>query len=318
MNNTDNALLNPTQKTRIYGLDIWRIIAMFMIVFLHVSGHGGIPNQLRESAPLSINYYISTFLHYFSNVGVNIFVLLTGYLYADRKLKIANLLNIVYAVIFYSMAFWIFQKIMHPGGANLKMLLQGLSGYWFVNVYIALFCFIPFFNLLINNRKMSCYFIFTGLLLFSIIPTFTRLDLFGSNGGFSLLWFSVLYMSGAFFRKYKLENNFRYWRIYFFSLLFSVACKFVIEEIIFAMKGKYVIAGGYFYSYNSPLNYLQALCLVMIFSKIKEVPSWLQKIVAWGSPLMIGIYLVHDNAFFRSEYIINKFSFIRISSRLNN
>lgn len=46
------------------------------------------------------------------------------------------------------------------------------------------------------------------LVLFSVIPTINVFgDSFGINGGYSLLWFIVLYCIAAYVRRYPLKNR---------------------------------------------------------------------------------------------------------------
>lgn len=62
-------------KSRNYGIDLLRIVSMFMICILHVIGvWGG-----EASATLSLNYNIAWLIECACDCAVNAFALISGY-----------------------------------------------------------------------------------------------------------------------------------------------------------------------------------------------------------------------------------------------
>lgn len=51
----------------------------------------------------------------------------------------------------------------------------------------------------------------------------------------------------------------------------------------------------YYFRYNSLLVLTQAVFLWLVFLNIKVDNRTLQKIIAFAAPLMMGVYLIHDN-----------------------
>lgn len=80
------------------NLELLRILAIIMIIAHHYSVHGGwdIPNEL------SYNRIIVQFLSLGGKLGVNCFVLITGYFMINSKFNIKKFAKIVGQVFFYS------------------------------------------------------------------------------------------------------------------------------------------------------------------------------------------------------------------------
>ena len=76
---------------RNYGIDLIRIISMYMIVILHVLGQGGILWNLEK---LSFRYNISWLLEIFCYCSVTCYALITGYVMNNGKFKYKKIINL--------------------------------------------------------------------------------------------------------------------------------------------------------------------------------------------------------------------------------
>ena len=89
-------------KERNYGIDLLKIVSMFMVVVLHVLRHGGI----LENVPiLSINDTVAWVMEILCLCAVNLFALTTGYLCIDKKFNFKNVINLWIWVLFYNVLF---------------------------------------------------------------------------------------------------------------------------------------------------------------------------------------------------------------------
>ena len=88
-----------TKQERIVGIDILRILSMFMVVVLHVLGHGGI---LANAEALSFKWFIVSGIEALCIIGVNCFALITGYVNGEKTFKLKNIINLGLQVFFYS------------------------------------------------------------------------------------------------------------------------------------------------------------------------------------------------------------------------
>ena len=87
------------------NLELSRILAMYLIVMHHFSVHGGV-SIWSGSAPLSFNFYLDQLLSTGGKIGVNLFVLITGYFLAKKFSKFSSLVYLwiktfSYVIIFF-------------------------------------------------------------------------------------------------------------------------------------------------------------------------------------------------------------------------
>lgn len=77
-------------KQRLYGIDIARLTAMFMVVVLHNHGRGGVLDwtidSMRDCVYLALEYY--------AIVAVNVFALISGYLSAGKPLRTRSIFSV--------------------------------------------------------------------------------------------------------------------------------------------------------------------------------------------------------------------------------
>ena len=71
-------------KNRNYQIDILRIIAMIMVLVLHVFGHGGMIQLCASQKDAT------WLLEAFAFVGVDVFAIISGYVYTERGIKMAK------------------------------------------------------------------------------------------------------------------------------------------------------------------------------------------------------------------------------------
>lgn len=75
------------------NLELSRILAMYLIVMHHFSVHGGV-SIWSGSAPLSFNFYLDQLLSTGGKIGVNLFVLITGYFLAKNSVNFQPCLSV--------------------------------------------------------------------------------------------------------------------------------------------------------------------------------------------------------------------------------
>ena len=78
------------------NFELLRIISMILIVLHHYALHGGLfqPNNLNEKVGL--------FILLGGKIGVNVFVIISGYFLVNSKFRIKKLLQLIGQVYFYA------------------------------------------------------------------------------------------------------------------------------------------------------------------------------------------------------------------------
>ena len=189
-------------KERNYGIDIFKMFAMYLVCVLHVLGQGGV---IYTVEPVSVNYVISWSLELIAYVAVNCFALASGYVGFKAKFRPNKLINLWIAVVFYGVLFTLLFSLtgaVNVGFSDWKMaftpFLSGNygGGYWYFTAYAVTFLLMPFYNYILNNldKKRLTYLVIVLFVLFSVVPAIKQADYFLLKDGYSYVWISVLYL----------------------------------------------------------------------------------------------------------------------------
>ena len=283
---------------RNYGIDLLKMLLMFMIVVLHVIGLGGV-----LSAPdiRAANYCTAWTLEVVCYCAANCYALITGYVHYNRKYRIHSLLMICLQMLFYSVLisgiFW----IVKPGKFTLDALLNTLfpvsrSVHWYISSYVGLYLFIPLLNAGAEamTRNQAKYYLAASMIIFSIIPTFLMADPYKLSGGYSTIWLMHLYLTGAFVKKFGWETRLsRKQLVMIFSaaILVTLGVMFSLEAVTRMIFGEPRYS-NLLVSYVSPTIVLSGLSLFLYFLTIR--PS--ERIVKYLrvlSPAAFGVTIIH-------------------------
>lgn len=284
--------MKEKDANRNYGIDLLRLLAMFMIVILHSLGQGGILANVSKN---SYQYVIAWILEIWAYPAVDIFALISGYVnYNDKekKLKYSNYLKIWFQVVFYCLVITILFKIFMPNIISINDYFKALlpvsnNIYWYFTAYTGLFIFMP----LINNGLRNMDIKLVKKLLFFIIFVFSIFsgigDIFKLYNGYSFVWIMLLYVLGAGIKKCNLGKNIKNHQIIIGLLLLC----------IFTFSYKYYsssISENIFISYISPSVLLSAILYLIGFSRLK-LNKILLKIVEFAAPSAFAVYLLNTN-----------------------
>lgn len=293
------------KNKRNYGIDIARLLAMFMVVLLHNLSNGGIL-QFDNTSLENMSFWI---IENLSIVAVNLFALITGFLMVGHSINPKRLISLWIEVWFWSVAvtlliFWITNSF------DIKVLIKSMfpvlfKGYWYFNAYIVLYFLIPFLNSgfeLIEFSKLKK--LIYCLIILSVTVGFIG-NLFEEEG-YSALWLIILYLIGAIIRKIKDEGKRRIHKDFFLGMYFLGACISLIGEIV---SIKYIGHTGHWLSYNSPIILFQSVALFIYLVQIDINNTYFQKVLKWASPLSFAVYLIDTNQQFFNFYH-GKLSFI--------
>lgn len=136
------------------SLELLRIFAMFLIVCHHFAVHGAIhAGRLSELLQFSfIKVLWVQFLASGGKIGVNLFVLITGYFLIKSTPKISSLVRLYLTTVFYTIPIYFLFVFLHKTHFSLETFLENLfpittGRYWFITCYAVLFLFAPFLGL---------------------------------------------------------------------------------------------------------------------------------------------------------------------------
>tara|TARA_R110000744_G_scaffold109639_1_gene207136 strand:- start:882 stop:1898 length:1017 start_codon:yes stop_codon:yes gene_type:complete len=268
---------------------------MLLIVAHHYSIHG----NWNMDDSININRLFVQFLSIGGKLGVNLFVMITGYFMIKSNIKLNSVIKLVSQTWFYSVLFFFinqyFQIVPVGGLIILKSFLPIIfNSYWFITSFVVLFLLIPYLNILINNLDQKQYLV----LLMSLIVLNVLIPI---NLGFgSVDWFIFLYVLGGYISLYpKLfsKNGLVYLNVFFISYFGIFVTIIILDYLRFTSP-------LYFISENSPFI---LICSISLFSFFKNVTIKNSSVINTMASSVFGIYLIHDNIILRSYIWENVF-----------
>ncbi len=195
-------------KVRNSNLELLRIFSMLLIVIAHSMLYG---LKLQMNTPS----YSADLFWYNGSVGVNCFVLISGYFSINQKISLKRMLKLWVTVFTYSFAIYVAVCCFSASSSqiwNFKHLFDFCfpvvsATYWFISTYILLMLLSPFLNRYLQSLDRESTFRYLGALtiLLVLFPSiFRAIHLSGSLGLFVLL-----YSIGAAIRRHVNLGNVR-------------------------------------------------------------------------------------------------------------
>lgn len=289
-------------KDRNYGIDFFRILATFMVVILHVVGHGGIRSHTELLSP---SYHVSWLIIIATYCAVNCFGLISGFVLYNAKVSLSKVFALWLQVLFYSILSLVFLSIFSPNAIDLDTILSAIfpinrTHYWYMSAYFGMLLFTPLLNVIISHtdKRTLGVILLSVFIILVIIPTCLAADPYELNSGYSLIWLMLLYLIGAYISKYQIAEKIRnthIWILIFSMVLITFLFKALLEYITVKWLGEPQY-GSLLVSYTSPTILMIAIGLLLIFSK-QTFHSTINKLISILSPATLGVYLVHTNSF---------------------
>ncbi|MBO5737610.1 MAG: acyltransferase family protein [Clostridia bacterium] len=280
-------------KERNVGIDLLRILAMCMVVFLHVLAQGGVINNALAISKL--HYYTQKSIQTIAYCAVNCYAIISGFVGVGRKWKISSLISLLFTVLFYTVGFSFIFYILKPQEIGLVGMFKAmLPDYWYVMAYCGLFFFMPILNRFIETASRETCFASIGwlfLVLSCTSPIFAIMgqDPFHLSEGFSMLWLMVLYLVGGYLKIYGINVKHVKAKMW---ILFAVCI-----AVTFLSKVATNVLGypdlNILYYYTSPTIFLASIALVVIFSNL-NIKSGKKQRITYFATFTFAIYLIHQ------------------------
>lgn len=297
------------QKTRNSNVELLRIIAMVMILGLHVNFLAiGQPNA-QEIISSPIQSFIRLFAEYACIVGVNVFVLISGWFGIHYKPK--GIVQFLFQSLFFSLIIFIPFVITGEVKINILNIMSSFllykNVYWFVWAYLVLYIMAPMLNAFIekSNKQTLKRFLILFFVIQTIASIFTNVGFY--KAGYDPLSFIGLYLLARYFRLYK-ENNCKYIYLFIFVLcvlLNTLAC---FMPPFFGISNGLMV--GITLMYTNPMNIIGALSLLLFFTKL----DFRSRVVNYIATSCFAVYLLHMHFCLSgyyidtAKYLYNKFS----------
>lgn len=290
------------KKERASNIELLRIIAMLLIIAFHYAVKSGFWFET-----VTVNKMLMNVTEMFGELGVNLFILITGYFMINGTFRWKKVFYMILQVLFYN---WLSILVLYNGHigpaigeaqtADFFPVIYGR--YWFMTTYILLYIISPYLNRLVKNlsKKEFEKLLLICLVLWSVIPTIfgARVDdtetLLNYN---RFIWLSVVYLLGAYISLYGNEVKCLSYKAgtYFAG---SAVMLLLITGIIFLMECNMelvqkigISSATYFWRPNTILTAAWSLLIFLAFLRLK-MPNikWMNRLAS----TTLGVYTLHD------------------------
>ncbi|MGN0613253.1 MAG: acyltransferase [Porcipelethomonas sp.] len=294
---------------RNYGIDLLRMFAMFLIAMLHVLGQGGV---LSASADSGVKNEAAWFLEIGAYCAVNCYAIISGYVGLGSKFKYTNIIMLWLQVVFYTLSITAVFSILKPGTVGEEQWIAAAlpvceKQYWYFTAYFMTFLFSPVLNKAVEcmgHRQMKVTLI-SLLAIVSLPVLYTETDVFGTASGYSTLWLMIMYLLGAYIKKY---NSLSYLTPLkaFSGYIASVCVTWAVKFGLMTYMPDYT-NNGLLVSYTSPTIIAAGIFLFMAFKglRLNKISC---KIISAVSPLSFSVYIIHVHPLIWGNYVKGMFA----------
>ncbi len=302
-----NNLLMPQKKQRNLGIELFRIVAMLLIVLLHVLGRGGVYSNAEY---LSVNYKIAWFLETVAFCSVNCYAVISGFVGVRSQFRFRKIVYLWLEVAFITLTTTALFAIFAPENVQTDDWYKAAfplikREYWYFNAYTLMFPFLPFLNkglLSISRRQHLVTMVFLFVLT-TIFPLLGDRDIFELSKGYSCIWLMVMYIFGAYFKLYGIPKIAHpvICIIAFFAAAFSawwqkIGILSAVKEGTLERESELADRAGDLISYTSPCMVIMAVALLCLFARIQIRGKVIGTIISHLGKATFGVFLVHVGA----------------------
>lgn len=303
-------------KSRFASLDLLKILAIFLIVSFHAV-YKGIPASIVNEFSC-INQVLYYLFYHFGELGVNLFMLITGFFLIDSKqVRISKIVKIISNVYFFTAISIVVSIVMKKYIFHIQDLLPiTFTYYWYITGYLIIYILSPFINRFVKkiSRKEFQKLLITLFMFFSVIPTIAGLIVGGTEElSFynRFTWLLFLYLVGGYLSIYRdklslMTSPIRK-SLTFFSKLIIFTGLFAIFAYFAKINTRFFnISPTFFWGPNSIVMFFISVLLFSIFYHL-EIPN--NKLISAISETTLTVYLLHEHPKFVAILWSDIFSF---------
>ena len=272
------------------NIELLRLVCMFLIVFQHCIHMCAFP-EIWNTDIMSIEVCVASLLVGLTYIGVNCFVLISGFY--GIKLKLRSALNLYLICAFYALIGYLLHLCIDGAHVGMGLLYHSIfcishSKLWFAKCYVGLMLLSPILNAAMDNISKRTYQWVIGLLtILNVYFGFLWQDAVFNSDGYTIANFVYIYMIGGYIRRYvdiewcrthRIDNT-----IVYLSTSLLWAGSIVLQRYIHTPWDEW--------GYNNPFTLVGAVSFFMLFLSI---PKFYSKPINWLALGTFAVYVVHS------------------------
>lgn len=293
------ANLSPLKKNRSSNIELLRIVCMFFIVLHHFMAHTVYHDAILGNAIFLNTDIVPMMLNAFLVVGVNCFLLISGYFSIQFSWK--GFLNLYLLMAFYVVVADFAHLSIVGGSIGKSLFLYAFfpftyGGLWFMTCYLILYCLSPLLNKAIDGLQKRDYMLVLGLLIFmNVYFGFFRHSLYINSDGCTVAQCILMYMLAGYMKKFLSIETILSWRRY--SMIVYIVCSIVVGLFAICIK-KWGLSGIRSFQYNNPLIISASIGFFLVFLSFE----FKNRFVNYIAGSAVAAYLLQDCALVSADY----------------
>ena len=285
-------------KHRESNIELFRIIMMLLIVAHHYVVNSGVLVAISEP-PYSWHHYFLYVFGMWGKIGINCFVLITGYFMCKSEITIRKFLKLLLEVLFYNIVIYsIFALTGYEAFSFVGMVkafnpIESISS-GFTSCFLIYYLMIPFLNAMVNHISKNQHQILICLcMLFFVVWD----QIPGVEYRFNYVgWFCVLHVISSYIRVYipngkEKANNKHEVLLMITGGVFAILS--VIGQCMMIEQGWHV---GWQYKWVVDCNaVVGVISSVMMFMGFKGMHIKYSPLINGIAASTFGVLLIHAN-----------------------
>ena len=271
------------KRVRQSNIELLRIISMIMILCVHFAGATfGLPSIMTISETLSLALLAKEGMESFAIIGVNCFVLISGYF--GIKPSVKGIVNFILWCMFYSVLIYSIYVAAEPKYYNSSDIINSFAIFshtdlWFVPAYFMLYLVSPVINGGLKDLSKRKF----VLLLIALTFINVYLGWFWQGKvnptGYNVTQLIFIYIIGRFLRKH-VSHSYKYCKWYLLCYILSFILIFASTFFFKSAKA---------FAYNSPYVIMASVFFFLIFTTFRFHNQYINFIASSA----FAVYLIH-------------------------
>ena len=288
-------------KNRDSNMELLRIISMILVLVTHACYASLGPPTYSDISTSFCSSLMRAFSESFSDVCVNVFVLISGWF--GIRSRLSRFIGFLFQIYFINIVLYGIMRIiglLDPVDLNgwINLFIGGYGIYWFVKAYIILYIFAPVLNAFVDycGRRQLEYFLISFYIFQTIHGFFMNTG--GFFNGYSAWSFMGLYLLARYMRLYPNKLT-QLNKSVDFLLYGSISILTAICSL--SMTYWWGKNGTFLIQNSSPFIIVSTIYFFLFFTKISLRSSF----IYWVSSSSFAAYLVHCSPFVFHPYYVD-------------